>query len=366
MSLTDDESYYCLGYANKKVKEEFKSYFRNFSTLEEAIDSLICLGESFLYNKYTFMDNDVKYRLRAKASSLDNPEMLNEALLRWYSFVESSNYKSMGCVIEKLLMVRKQTIKKQYYAACEIIEKSKKLAEISPYPGMFDNHGNLQSSAKPFSKQDHDGKISKKDGNVQVVQNLPASKDDFSPSADFKNYKSTWSVEDQSEHFDLDSSTEDVVELFDGSKSEMVAKKSDESNLEEASNVEPVDESDSFIKNTSIKRNYDDLNIRNAMSNSKEVLDVSAVELISEKLKLFQLENDALIGENGVSSVESGHVPNELTVPSGTKTLVGESDCPNEGEKLDDCEESDSWGTTIEISSDTEASSEYKRYDNYY
>ena len=61
MELTDDEGYYCFGYANKSVKNEFKPYFMNFSTLEAAIDSLIFLGDN-LYRRYTFMGNDVKYK----------------------------------------------------------------------------------------------------------------------------------------------------------------------------------------------------------------------------------------------------------------------------------------------------------------
>ena len=42
----------------------------NFSTLATAIDSILFLGDN-LYSKYTFMSNDVKYKLRAKASSQD-------------------------------------------------------------------------------------------------------------------------------------------------------------------------------------------------------------------------------------------------------------------------------------------------------
>ena len=61
MALTDGEGYYCFGYANKSVKNEFKSYFMNFSTLAAAIDSLIFLGDN-LYRIYTFMGNDVKYK----------------------------------------------------------------------------------------------------------------------------------------------------------------------------------------------------------------------------------------------------------------------------------------------------------------
>ena len=71
MALTDDEGYYCFGYADKIVKNEFKYYFRNFSTLAAAIDSLIFLGDDNLYSRYTFIGNDVKYKLRAKASSQD-------------------------------------------------------------------------------------------------------------------------------------------------------------------------------------------------------------------------------------------------------------------------------------------------------
>ena len=130
--------------------------------MEAAIDSLIYLGDN-LHNRYTFMDNDVKYKLRAKASSLDDPMKLNEALLRWYSFVESSNYKSMGSVIEKILMVRKQIIKNYYYQACEVSEKPEVHAEISHYPDMLDNGGSphtnssLTKPARP--KLDNDDKI---------------------------------------------------------------------------------------------------------------------------------------------------------------------------------------------------------------
>ena len=368
MSLTDDESYYFLGYANKKVKEEFKSFFRKFTTLEAALDSLIYLGDN-LYNEYTFMDNDVKYKLRAKASTLDNPVKLNEVLLKWYSFVESSNYKSMGCVIEKILMVRKQITKKRVYQTCEFIEKSKKLAEISHDPVMFDNDGNLQSSAKPSPKQDHDDNTSEKDGNVPVVQSsdpAPASKDELSPSADFQNYKSVWPVE-ESEHFGSNSSTEDIRASFDGTKGEMLGEKADKLKDEEAltaDEVVPADESDKFIKNTSVLRNSDDLDSRNATSNCTEVIDDSYVEL-SQQLGHFQLENDAAVGKNDETSVESntGHVPKKLTVPPGTKTLVGELKCPKRAEKVDGCEESDSWGTMIDISSDSEASSDSD--DNY-
>ena len=118
IELIDDEGYYCFGYANKSVKNEFKSYFMNFSTLAAAIDSLIFFGDN-LYSRNTFMGNDVKYKLRAKASSQDDPGKVNEALLRLYSFVKRSKYKSMGRVIEKNLMVRKEIISKKYYPACE-------------------------------------------------------------------------------------------------------------------------------------------------------------------------------------------------------------------------------------------------------
>ena len=99
-----------FGFANMSVKKEFKSFFRKFSSLTEAIEALLSLDDH-LCNKYKFMENDVQYKLRARASSWDDTEKLNEVLLRWYKYVDSTNYKSMGCVIEELLMTRKVLLK---------------------------------------------------------------------------------------------------------------------------------------------------------------------------------------------------------------------------------------------------------------
>ena len=62
----------------------------NFSTLAVAIESIIFLGDN-LYSKYTFMGNDIKYKLRAKASSQDKlckaqPCRSNEKdYLKWFT-----------------------------------------------------------------------------------------------------------------------------------------------------------------------------------------------------------------------------------------------------------------------------------------
>ena len=355
--LTDDESYYCLGYANKSVKKEFKSFFRNFPTLEAAIDGLIYLGDN-LCNNYSFMDNDVKYKLRAKASSLDNPEKLNEALLRWYSFVESSNYKSMGCVIEKLLMVRKQIVKKYYYQDCGIVVKREQLAKVSNNPDMLDNE------TKSYFKLDHDVNIIEKDSNLRVVQNsgdVPASASkELSPSIDFHNYESAWSVENKyvrsfSEYF-----TKDVNALSDSCKREIVDENADKSNGEGALYVDEVVLADNFIKNTSVLNTSNDLNISQVLSNSTEVLDDSVVKLISQQLECIHVEP---VGENDVSVVRSkiGNVPKL----SGTKSFSDELKLQKLAEKAE-CEESDRWGTIVEISSDSEFSSDYDHCDNCY
>ena len=69
--VCDVGSYYCFGYANKSVKRAFKSFTRNFLTLSEAVDSILTRSES-LRRKYKFMEDDTKFKLRARASSLDN------------------------------------------------------------------------------------------------------------------------------------------------------------------------------------------------------------------------------------------------------------------------------------------------------
>ena len=95
-----------FGYSNKSVKEEFNSFFEKYPSLTEAIEALISLSDN-LSKKYKFMENSEEYKLIARASSLDDPEKLNEVILRWYEYVNSTGYKSMGCVIEKILMTRK-------------------------------------------------------------------------------------------------------------------------------------------------------------------------------------------------------------------------------------------------------------------
>ena len=116
--ISAEDSYYCFGYANERVKKEFKSFFRNFRSLTEAINAFISLDAS-LCSKYRFEKDDIKYKLRAKPSSLDDPAELHEALLRWNKYVEVSNYVSMGCVVEELLMTRKNMISLPYYRACQ-------------------------------------------------------------------------------------------------------------------------------------------------------------------------------------------------------------------------------------------------------
>ena len=75
-----EDSYTCIGYANKSVKKDFKYFFRKISSLTEAVDTLLSQDNN-LYSKYKFMEDDVKYKLRARASSLDDPATLHESLL---------------------------------------------------------------------------------------------------------------------------------------------------------------------------------------------------------------------------------------------------------------------------------------------
>ena len=98
---------YCFGYASESVKKNFKSFFRTFKTLTEAVDALIALSVNLRY-KYEFVESDVKYKLLARPTSLDSPAKLHEALLRWYKCFGSSNYNCMGYLVEELLMTRKQ------------------------------------------------------------------------------------------------------------------------------------------------------------------------------------------------------------------------------------------------------------------
>ena len=81
------------------------------------------------------MEDDVKYKLRA--SSLDDPVSLHEALLRWYKYGESSNYNSMGCVIEELLMTRKVLLRKPALQACESSSKHTNTSKTGNVPSKY-------------------------------------------------------------------------------------------------------------------------------------------------------------------------------------------------------------------------------------
>ena len=368
-NLTDDESYYCFGYANKSVKKDFKSFFRYFSTLEEAVDSLINLGDN-LNNNYTFTDSDVKYKLRAKASSLDDPVKVNEVLLKWYSFVESSKYKSMGRVIEKLLMVRKQIISNNYYQACVNVENPIELAEISHVPDMLNNDDDLhtyKSMTKSFSKLDHDVNIHDEYENAPVQQksdtiSLLAPKNKISSSIDLversQNHKSTGLAENKLEHAVFEHFTEGGKsrELRNISKTEMVENNEDKLYDEAVLNVDKAGSADASAKNIPAVETCDGLNLAHAMSNSRQVLDFSAIEHTFQQLKNFRLDSD--VPENDESFFESASelVPKETIVPSGKEVMTDELKLQETPKvNVDACEESDSWGSIIAISSDSES-----------
>ena len=370
-NLTDDESYYCFGYANKSVKKDFKSFFRYFSTLEEAVDSLINLGDN-LNNDYTFTDSDVKYKLRAKASSLDDPVKVNEVLLKWYSFVESSKYKSMGRVIEKLLMVRKQIISNNYYQACVNVENPIELAEISHVPDMLNNDDDLhtyKSMTKSFSKLDHDVNIHDEYENAPVQQksdtiSLLAPKNKISSSIDLversQNHKSTGLAENKLEHAVFEHFTEGGKsrELRNISKTEMVENNEDKLYDEAVLNVDKAGSADASAKNIPAVETSDGLNLAHAMSNSRQVLDFSAIEQTFQQLKNFRLDSDVPVGENDESFFESASelVPKETIVPSGKEVMTDELKLQETPKvNVDACEESDSWGSIIAISSDSES-----------
>ena len=351
-NLTDDESYYCFGYANKSVKREFKSFFRSYSTLEKAIDGLIYLDHN-LYNKYTFVDNDVKYKLRAKASSQDDPVKVNESLLRWYSFVESSSYKSMGCVIEKLLMVRKQIIKELCYQACVNAKypSLKELAAISHIPDMLNNDNNLQTNVN-IHDEDENAPVQQNSDRVSLLE----PKEKISATVDTiercQNHKSAGSAENKSEHSVSEHLTEGGKsrELHNISKIEMMEMNEDKLDDEAVLSVSKACSADEGAKYTPAVETSDDFNLA--------VLDDSAIEQTSQQLKQFHLESDEFAGENNLSYFElaSELVPEETTVPSAKVILTGELKL-QESQKVDveACEESDSWGTIIAISSDSES-----------
>ena len=359
MSLTDGE-YYFFGYANESVKNEFQSFFMSYSTLAKAIKGLLYLGDN-LNSRYTFMDNDVKYKMRAKPSYHDDPAKLNEALLRWHIFVERSNYKSMGCVIEKILMVRKEIIRKHFSRACENLEDLKKVSKISNSPDMNDSDGDLQTNTKP-SNLNQDDNISCKNGNVPDVQNsdplsLQAPKEESLPSTSLsersQNPKSDVLAEYEGEPC-IESGRKRALEnIF---KSEMVEKYSKKLNDEAVLNVGKNVPAVVFAENKSELKTSKDPNVVHAMPISTEVLDDNATKLLSQQLKHVDLEDDAPVGENDMSPIESAseHVTKELTVPSGAET--GELETRENSEDIGACE-GDSWGTTIAISSDSDSSS---------
>ena len=367
MALTDDEGYYCFGYANKSVKNEFKYYFRNFSTLAAAIDSLIFLGDDNLYSRYTFIGNDVKYKLRAKASSQDDPVKVNEALLRWYSFVERSNYKSMGCVIEKILMVRKEILSKQYYQACEELKDFKELAEISYNRDIIDNDGNLQTNTK-LSNLNHDENVWQNGNSLDMKSSDPLAhqglKEEITSSINLSERSQNFNS-DESAEYEPEPSTEDGKKcaLDNNLKSKMVEKNTKNTNDEAVLNIEkddPADVSGNFAEKSKLELSKD-FHLTHILPNFTEVLDNS--ELVSQQLKRINLVNDVQLGKNIMPTIQpaSEHVPKELP----TCTESDELEKRKNSEDIDDaCEESDSWGTTIEISSDYDSACDYEHYDN--
>ena len=179
--VCDDDSYYCFGYANKSVKKAFKSFMRDFTTLTEAVDSLLTRSES-LCRKYKFLKDDTKYKLKARSSSLDDSEELHEALLRWQRYVDSTNYISMGCAIEEILMTSQQFywLKESYYLPSKsklysqyddaVIDKSQKVDHADD---KYACKKDRMTASKTFQNCTHNSKINVLNKYAPQVCTLP-------------------------------------------------------------------------------------------------------------------------------------------------------------------------------------------------
>ena len=357
MALTDDEGYYCFGYANKSVKNEFKSYFMNFSTLAAAIDSLIFFGDN-LYSRNTFMGNDVKYKLRAKASPQDDPVKVNEALLRWYSFVEKSNYKSMGCVIEKVFMVEKENYRK--FKLHKLLD-----AGISYNRGIIDNGGSIQTNAK-LSNLNNDGNATEVKNSDPLLLQSPKDENHSLTklSERFQNFGSDGLAE-----YESGPCTEGGKKpaLDSNLKNDTVEKCTKNSNDEAVLNIDkdvPADHSGNFAENKYKPEISKDPRHALVLTYSTEMFDDSQIKLINQQLESINLENDVQVSEINEPPIDSAneHFLKELTVPSGTET--DELEMRGSSKNIDACEDGDSWGTTVEITSDCDLSGDYERDDN--
>ena len=138
-------------------------------------------------------------------------------------------------------------------------------------------------------------------------------------------------------------------------KNDIVERCTKNSNDEAVLNIDkdvPADHSGNFAENKYKLEISKDPRHALVLTYSTEMFDDSQIKLINQQLKFINLENDVQVSKNSKHPIDSAseHFSKELSVPFGTGT--DEFKTRKNSENIDACEDSDSWGTTVEITSD--------------
>ena len=98
----NDATLYNFGYAPKEVIEKFQCFCYQFTTLTDAINSLL-EKDVLLKYKYRFISAPVTYQMLAKPTVYDQPSLVRSAMLSLHKYMKQGRYKSVADAIEELL-----------------------------------------------------------------------------------------------------------------------------------------------------------------------------------------------------------------------------------------------------------------------
>jgi len=97
-----DSTLYNFGYAPKEVIEKFQCFCYQYSSLSEAIQSLL-QRDKLLKIKYRFLTPPVTYQMLAKPTIHDQPNSVRLAMVSLHKYMKQGRYKSVADAIEELL-----------------------------------------------------------------------------------------------------------------------------------------------------------------------------------------------------------------------------------------------------------------------
>ena len=97
-----DTTLYNFGYATKEVIEKFQHFCYQYSTLTEAIQSLLKRDKLLKY-KYRFKSSPVTYQMLAKPTVYDQPNLVKSSMCLLNKYMKQNRYKSVADAVEELL-----------------------------------------------------------------------------------------------------------------------------------------------------------------------------------------------------------------------------------------------------------------------